>query len=183
MTAIHHNTVKRAAKFGIRFEELEGAISAYNGTDVLLGQGKTAKEALEQALLAVAPAKAPKAPKASKPKKSAKRKARKQADDEDGDEDDEPVEKSVVKRKYKKAYRPFKMTCGDTLAQQISAHVCEIDDEIGEKRINAKKLRDFATANGVWVSTYAHLNPGMRRMNIANRLRAKVRKGHKVIWA
>lgn len=118
-------------------------------------------------------------------------------DDEDGDEDDfdesdpdgeaiaemeEEAEegKSVVKRAYKHRYRPFKMTCGDELSQLISAYVT-VTDEDG-KHIDAKKLVHFAKKNGVWVDDYKNLNIGMQRMNVANRLRALVRKGHTVIW-
>ena len=45
------------------------------------------------------------------------------------------------------------------------------------------KLAAFAKANGCWDDKYDKLpNPGLIRMNVLNRLRAKIRKGHKVIW-
>lgn len=45
------------------------------------------------------------------------------------------------------------------------------------------QLVTFAKANGCWDDKYSKLpNPGLVRMNVINRLRAKVRKGHKVIW-
>jgi hypothetical protein len=40
----------------------------------------------------------------------------------------------------------------------------------------------FAKQNGVWDAKYDKLNAGMQRMNCLNKLRAKVRAGHKVIW-
>lgn len=45
------------------------------------------------------------------------------------------------------------------------------------------KLTAFAKANGCWNDKYDKLpNPGLIRMNVLNRLRAKVKKGHQVKW-
>ena len=61
----------------------------------------------------------------------------------------------------------------DDLGQKVSDH-CGTD---------AAKLKKFATANGVWDDKYAKLpNFGLQRMNVCNRLRNKVKKGHKVKW-
>lgn len=106
-------------------------------------------------------------------------------DDTDGEDDEGEGEgRSVVKRKYKGRYRPFKMTNGDAIAQQVSDHV-SYKDEDGKRRIDTDKLRAFAIANGCWVDTYSHLNAGMQRMNVANRLRARVRKEEdfEIVWA
>lgn len=44
-------------------------------------------------------------------------------------------------------------------------------------------LKAFAVNNGVWDDKYAALpNPGLVRMNVINRLRAKVKKGRQVKW-
>jgi hypothetical protein len=59
------------------------------------------------------------------------------------------------------------------------------DDLVDElKRFGLPELKHFAVNNGVWDDKYASLpNPGLVRMNVINRLRAKVRKtGHKVVW-
>lgn len=49
--------------------------------------------------------------------------------------------------------------------------------------LDAAKLKAFALANGCWDDKYAAMpNVGLQRMNVVNRLRAKVRKGHKVKW-
>lgn len=97
-------------------------------------------------------------------------------------EDEEPSEgRSVVKKSYKTRYKPFRSTCGDDLAAAVRRHL-EVKTEDG-LRIDPVKLRDFALANECWVETYEQLNVGMRRMNVVNRLRAKVRKGHEVLWA
>lgn len=59
--------------------------------------------------------------------------------------------------------------------------VQQIKDRCG---MDVTKLKSFATANGVWDDKYASLpNPGLVRMNVVNRLRAKVRKGHAVVWS
>lgn len=186
---VHHNTIKRAKKFGIELRVVENEIEAYrNG--VMLASGMSGTVVLDKAI-AKLDAQAPKPVKAK-----AARKPRRKADeadegedegeveaDEDGGEGDEDAGKSIVKRKYKQAYRPFKHTCGDDLSQLITKHLKVVDDETGEERIDEDRLARFAKANDVWVSDYRNLNVGMRRMNIANRLRAKVRKGHKIVWA
>jgi hypothetical protein len=41
--------------------------------------------------------------------------------------------------------------------------------------------KDGYQANGVWRASYAGLNPGMQRMNVGNRLRAAVKKGHGIV--
>ena len=47
----------------------------------------------------------------------------------------------------------------------------------------AGSLKRFAKANGCWNDKYDKFpNPGLIRMNVVNRLRAKVRKGHKTVW-
>lgn len=104
--------------------------------------------------------------------------------EEDGEESDEG--KSKVKKKYKKAYRPTKNKNGDELSFLITEHVAERDTDgsvVTPVRTDEDRLKKFATANGVWQAGYANLNVGMRRMNIGNRLRAKVKGGHEIIWA
>jgi len=58
-------------------------------------------------------------------------------------------------------------------------------DELVErlKKYDAAELKNFAVVNGVWDDKYTSLpNPGLVRMNIINRTRAKVKKGYKVKW-
>lgn len=47
---------------------------------------------------------------------------------------------------------------------------------------DAARLEAFARANQVWDDKYAALSNGLRRMNVVNRLRGKVRKGQQVVW-
>lgn len=100
----------------------------------------------------------------------------------EGEDDDAPEGKSVVKRKYKQRYRPFKMTCGDELSKLITAHVT-VETEEG-KRIDRAKLVKFAKANHAWDDRYKLMNIGMVRMNVGNKLRGILRKNPDtvVIW-
>lgn len=51
------------------------------------------------------------------------------------------------------------------------------------KAYDAAALKQFAINNGVWQDKYQDLpNPGLVRMNVVNRLRAKVKAGHEVVW-
>lgn len=125
------------------------------------------------------------APKSGKAKAGkAKRKSAKSgdADGEDADEDgEEKPSKSIIKRKYRERYKPHDMTCGDNWAAKFSDAVTMLDDA-GELKISPALLRDFAKANDCWVPAYRSLNVGMQRMNIGNRLRAKIRKGHEPVF-
>lgn len=58
----------------------------------------------------------------------------------------------------------------------LALKVAEFDD---------KQLKKFATANGCWQDKYLELpNNGLRRMNVMNRLRAKIKNDPKyaVVW-
>lgn len=100
----------------------------------------------------------------------------------DEPEDDEEEGKSIIKRKYKERYHPHKMTCGDDISQLITAHVMTAEGDDGKPCVDEAKLEHFAKLNGVWQEKYEFLNVGMRRMNIANRLRAKVRHDYEIVW-
>lgn len=90
--------------------------------------------------------------------------------------------KSIVKRKYRAMYRPHHNTNGDELAQLMREHL-EYVDESDEIKIDAALLKRFAQANECWMPEYSKLNVGQQRMNVGNRLRAKVRKDdYKVKW-
>ena len=81
---------------------------------------------------------------------------------------------SVIPAERRKAYAERGT---DDLGKQLSEH---IKGPHGEP--SAERLQAFAVANGVWQDGYARLNVGMQRMNVANRLRALVRKGHVIVW-
>jgi hypothetical protein len=44
-----------------------------------------------------------------------------------------------------------------------------------KNKVDTDALRATGIANGVWRESWNSLNPGMRRMNLANRLRALLR--------
>lgn len=58
-----------------------------------------------------------------------------------------------------------------------------LSDEIKSRYGSAAELKTFALNNGVWAEAYDKLpNSGLVRMGVLNRLRAKVRKGHVVVY-
>jgi len=203
---IHHNTVKKANKFHITLTVEDNEVVATDKTGRRLASGLQGNKVLEEAITKLTghPAKKPIGKLNFKPvaKKSRRTPSMVDADeagDEPSDEDlevdaaiaeeeasDADQSRSVVKGKYKTAYKPHKDMCGDDLSKLIHAHVTRKDEETGEVRVNLKALRSFATANGCWVPAYASLvsrtggwNAGMARMNVANRLRAKIRQAKK----
>lgn len=209
---IHHATAAKARKFKVELtiEDNEVIATAKDGT--VLATGLQANKVLEEAITKLTghPAKK-KAVKAATPKKARASKDEDGEEDEEGDEEEgdeeEAVEelepeddseadqgKSLVKSKYKKLYKPHKDKCGDDLSERLNAHV-SVKTEDG-LRIDLKKLRKFAEANDCWVPAYASLksrtggwNAGMARMNVANRLRGKIRQAKKageeyeIVWA
>lgn len=90
-------------------------------------------------------------------------------------EDSDSGSHSIIKNKYKSAYKPFKMSNGDEVAHQL-AEFLKAKGEDGKLRIDADRLERFARNNGLWDERYARLNVGMRRLNVGNKLRAKLRK-------
>src|SRR5882672_7948708 len=166
---VHHNTAKKARTHGITLNVLENEIVASkNGTT--LASGPQGNLVLDQAIarlngsLTGQPGSRAKLAAAFKGNKQVL--VTKQVPDEEteddgaGDEeieDDHPEGASIIKRKYKEAYRPHQMTCGDDLARDISAHVSETVEIDGKEviRVSLAKLRKFAKANECWVEGYA----------------------------
>lgn len=192
MTKIHHNTLKKARAHGIvLMADDQGEIVATKDA-VRLASGLSGSVVLDAAIAKLGPATlAAKRSLKDKIKSVFSRKPKvavKGMKDEDWDEDGEPDPAeddnegaSVVKRVYKTRYRPFKMTCGDDLAQLVAKHL-KVEGDDGKPRIDPTKLKAFAVANTCWVADYKNLNIGMQRMNVVNRLRARVRKGIEVKW-
>jgi hypothetical protein len=61
----------------------------------------------------------------------------------------------------------------------------DLGARLAEYATDDAKLKKFGLANGVWDDKYLSLpNPGLRRMNVMNRLRNKIKKdaGYKVVW-
>lgn len=176
--SIHHAVAKKAQKLGVTFTEANGGyIATHTATDTK-ADAASATDALDLVLKAVK-AKAPKAARAkpAKGKKAKKRKAKKSDDDdedEDGEEGAEP--KSIVKKKYKKLYRPTKDTNGDDFAQALHAALFPDGEEFDIAAFNAT-----CRANSIDPKRWAKLkNNGMRRMNCGNVLRGMIRRGEVV---
>ena len=204
MTKIHHNTLKKAKAHGLEIVEdaneffvfkagVYAQAKASGATATALATARDPKDALDLAIRELT-AQSPKKAKAPKPtrSKSAKPKRKKRQDD-DGEEDDEEEGadlRSVVKSKYREKYRPHKGTCGDDLAKKLRDRFMTLRDPDTKKpRLDFAAFMAFAKANDVWVEGYKRLknrdgsrNDGLIRMNCANRLRAAVRKGHKIVW-
>lgn len=86
---------------------------------------------------------------------------------------------SIIKSKYKAIYNQsaVKGTCGDDLAARLREYLM-VDTEEGP-RVDKKLMKRFAEANGCWIAAYGSMKNGLVRMNVVNRLRAKVRKAAK----
>jgi hypothetical protein len=191
MATIHHNTAKRAAAHQVVLTMVDGLCVASQG-DVVLASHADPKIALDRALdggddsaeqaeveVEQAEAEVEQVEQAEQAEVEVEVEVE-QAEHQPGDE---YIGKSasVVRNSYKLKYQPHGATCGDDLAYRLREDLKTIGDD-GEERIDLERLLAFAIANDCWVSTYARLNPGMQRMNVVNRLRAKVRKGHEVVW-
>lgn len=191
---IHHNTAKKAKKFGVELVQVENEFEARKDGQTL-AMHASASVALDKAIAALGGpvvdpvkrvAKATAAiKKMAKPKKFRVKAKRDYSEDEllEGDDEDEPQGNSIIKPKYKTRYKPFKMTNGDDLNKLLAEHL-KVKDELGKPRVDAARLKRFAQANGVWAPEYVKLNLGMQRLNIGNRLRGKIRRDkHEVVWA
>ena len=88
------------------------------------------------------------------------------------------VPRSVVPGKYKTAYAAHDNTCGDEIGIVLKEHTFRQDGE-GRDSIDLAALRQVADDNGLdW--KWAHLNNGMQRMNLSNKLRGMHRHGKDV---
>lgn len=207
MTKIHHNTAKKAQAHGIALgvvntNGFEQCAAVHVNTGRRLAVATDPKDALDLAIAALKDEqpKAPRKARAAKPRRVVEGAGDEGAGDEgDGDaedaeglsdeelglddEDAEDDSHSVVKPKYRTKYRPHKMTNGDDLAQLIRKQfMTRKDPDTNKLLLDWPKFRAFAAANGCWQANYGRVNHGLARMSVVNRLRAKVRKGHKIVW-
>lgn len=189
---LHHNTIKKAAAHKIVLTVVEGEVVALTKDGARLASGLMGNKVLDEAIVKLGAPIVEARAKAKAAKKKAPKKVKRvvEEDDEelaegdefDGDEDDAPEGKGMIKSKYKKIYKPFKMTNGDDLNQLLAEHLKYKDPE-GKMRVNQAKLVKFAKTNDCWVDGYKYLNVGQQRLNVGNRLRAKIKKGHVVSWS
>ncbi len=192
---IHHTQQKQADKLGIELTRNDDGVTASKGSKSASASSAGLAIAALLKILGTSTADvmrtlASKSP--ATPKKAAKRKARRQ-DDEDGDEDEEPDEepdeegdegKSVVKRRYKTAYKPNKNTCGDAVTRQVRAEfMTKRDPDTKKPLLDWPKFVRFAKNNYCWTDSYAKINHGLARMSVVNRLRARIRNKAEIKWA
>lgn len=168
MTKIHHATQKLADKHGIVIEPVDGEFRAlFDGHFVLAGSAKDAVAEMVEAI------------------ENETVEDLDLLDDEAAEEEVDETEesRSVITPKYRAIYKPHDDTNGDDLNSELREYL-RTETEDGDERIDRDLLERFGRANGCWVDTYASLNPGMARMNVGNRLRAKMRKDpkFKVQW-
>lgn len=211
MAAIHHATIKKAAKFSLTFKIDGGTFDVINPVGDVLASANDPKDALDLALVELGKAKGNsvsavdvaafkaadpakrRAPKDGAKSKKRKAKARKKSGknlEEDGEDEEEPETRSIVKSKYREKYRPHKMTNGDSIAKRVHAEfMTKKDEDTKKSRLDFDGFVKFAKANGCWVEGYRSLknrhgerNNGLIRMNVINRLRAKVRAKEEIIW-
>ena len=83
------------------------------------------------------------------------------------EEDERPS--SVVPQKYKQKYGT-KANCGDEVATKM-------------EEVLPEELPHLASLNDIDFNRWAHLNPGMRRMNLGNVLRNRANNGTEVVWS
>lgn len=92
---------------------------------------------------------------------------------------------SVVPASYKARYaaRGNPANCGDDFAHEFESVISTTNGK-GKKMVDMEALREIAERNGIgnWFDHYVtkDLNNGMVRMNIGNRLRARIKKGEKL---
>lgn len=150
---IHHTQIKRAAKLDVIIEEIDGQFRAVNGE----GEVTEGYDDVRELLNAVADEEAEFAPI--------------ETDDEEEDEDDVRGNKSgVMVKHYHDQYVANGGGCGDTLDETLRNTL--VDDLEG---LNVALLRSIADINELWTAKWAGLNPGMQRMNLANRMRSVLR--------
>ena len=89
---------------------------------------------------------------------------------------------SKVPPAYKARYklRGDPDSCGDDFAKEFASTVTTMN---GTKPIcNVALLEEIAERNEIDFQRYEQLNPGMKRMNVGNKLRARIKRGEKLNW-
>lgn len=87
-----------------------------------------------------------------------------------------PEKKSIVPEGFKAKYKAHGGNCGDDMAEVLNGTV---KDEKG--KIDVPKLEEVMAQNAIDTDRWNGLNIGQRRMNLGNVLRAKAKRGEKVI--
>lgn len=163
MAAIHHATVKRAAKLGLEFAEVDDGFRL-----IRIEDGAVSVETFESTGAAM----------------------------EAATDTREPIEWEtpstsrafcgVMVKGYHDRYsaNPHGPGCGDTLDIEMRESVMRIPEGAKEPCVDLVLLRDIAIRHDCWQDRYLSLNPGMQRMNVANRLRGRLRNDAEfaIVW-
>jgi len=80
---------------------------------------------------------------------------------------------SVIAKETKKAYGKTQ-SCGDDIAKALTAKINAAKDK-------GKEFASICSANGIDAGRWEHLNFGMQRMNLGNKLRAIAKSGHALV--
>lgn len=189
---VHHNTLKKATALGLVFAFHNGEAYVFRATDdqpqaKALSVAKDPKDALDLALLELNGAAKPKRKRVAKPKDEDDDSdpSDDELDEGEGDESEEGEEegKTIVKAKYRKKYKSFKMTCGDSLAKRVREEfMTKKDPDTKRMKLDWTRFVQFAKQNGCWHPDYAKVNHGIARMSVINRLRRKIKAKETVIW-
>jgi len=151
---IHHATIKRATRLGVELIDNGGSFQMRNiETGLFSDDYDSTAEALEEL-------------------------ERGEVEWIEPEEEEEAgASGSVVKEAYHDRYskNPHGPGCGDGLDIALRDAVMRVF--VGEKqaRVDLVELRKIGEANNRWSRDWESLNPGMQRMNLANRLRAFLR--------
>ncbi len=89
------------------------------------------------------------------------------------------IKGSIVKTKYKDAYKANGGHCGDVIAEELGEYVRLPVN--GQMRTNVERLTQVAKDNLIWLERYAGLNVGQLRMTVGNRLRIKYAEGAEIV--
>jgi hypothetical protein len=158
---IHHTQIKRAAKLDVTIEEIDGQFRATNKD----GQVSDLYDDVRELLNAVAE------DDVEWEDLETEETDAEGDETEEGDEDDVRGNKSgVMVKHYHDLYVSNGGGCGDTLDETLRTIL--VDEVEG---LNVALLRAIAETNGLWTSKWIGLNPGMQRMNLANRMRSVMR--------
>lgn len=160
MTKLHHSQASFFAKLNVTPETLDGGMLSVTVNDQRY-DAATPKELVAKVAKALEAAN-PK-PRAPRAKKVAKTKGNKI----------KAIKGNVIKAEFRERYAANN-GCGDQVQLAMSAEFIDGDT------LDRAALRSWAQGLGVWPDRYDSLNNGMVRMNVANRVRALVRKGQKV---
>ena len=155
MARIHHATVKLIQKAGFDFEQRdEGVVLIFDGqesapyTDLAAMSGD-----IKKGRVAFTRSVAPEG----------------EETPEEGEETPIRSKSGVMTLSYHSRYMAQGGGCGDELDSHLRA-AC-----LKEDGLDLGKIKQIGEANSVWSPAWESLNPGMQRMNLANRLRAKLR--------